>query len=253
MNITIPKNGLRRLALFASLGVALFPTSAFPGTWTVVGIESYPASSPGIGLEGGSISLNTSNKTVTYGLHAGITGPVYDSSGWHNGAVRSPKAMGTFRWLLDWHASYLGEPEALTGLATITITGNAQCSALAREEVPGYSSTASSTLNDPYYVGPSATATSTTVGATVTDTKNHPNNGTQTITGGVGELVLTNDGSRHHTLLMSINTGASLNATGSVTPRGPNPELAFVNAIANAAVSVDATLKITAVNGSPVP
>ena len=228
-------------------------STASAGTWSVVGIEWYPDTAPGVGTDGGFISLDKTNRTVRYGINSSASAPFYDSFGWHVNVTKNPVVMGTFRWLLDWAPSYFGEAVPLSGVATITINGNARCVASAKQEMPGGTGTGTATLNDPYYLGLSAHAISGALGYSITDVQDHPNNGTQTITGAIGQPVLTNDGTRHYTLLMSINMQGSIQGQGVVQENGPSPRLAFVKGMGGGTILLDATLKITVVNGQSTP
>ncbi|MGV3617154.1 MAG: hypothetical protein ACO1SV_17650 [Fimbriimonas sp.] len=225
--------------------------AAFAGTYSLVSVDWFPSSSPGIGTDGGSIyfgriGYGENPLDIHYNLIKTISAPV----GNFNNASAVPTVTGMWKWRVRWVGA-VGELAPLTVHTTIHTKGSGSATSAADSYVNGVSGHGEAQVNDPNLGAFSCGSTATAPGVYMdSDSATAPDPSTF-LTGGVTFAHVsgtTYEGYVTH----SVQSMASLLANGSQTQIGTGkngvPIYAY-NSGGGASVNLSARIRLTHVDG----
>src|SRR5579884_1024403 len=93
---------IRSLLCASAMALAILPSAAFAGTYSVIGIQWFPTTAPGVGTNGGAISF--SGLDLKYSMAGDISAPIIGSPS-QNGALLNPTVIGNWSWVVQWVGS----------------------------------------------------------------------------------------------------------------------------------------------------
>ena len=231
------------ITTLVSAALASLSSPALAGTYSVVGLEWYPANSPGVGTNGGYIHFDTNNPLdLDYGLFASVSVPTRTA----DSLSANPTVSGTFRWRVRWTGA-VGEAHPQSVSAVVRFNGSGNCHAAALNT--GGTGQGRSDLSDKYYTT-GALANSGAVGQSVVDdhTASGPHNDIQ------GAANFTQVFRGRNTwdgyVLMSVGSQAKISASGSKQSSESGSFVALGNGGATA--RLDVVLRLTYIAGQRV-